>query len=53
MERGDSIYATYTTTGHTGTMIPLFAYGPGSERFAGMHTAAEVGATLKSLIRPD
>ena len=27
----------YTSEGHTGTMVPLFAAGPGAERFAGIH----------------
>ncbi len=27
----------FTTTGHTGIMIPVFAYGPGAINFAGMY----------------
>ncbi len=26
----------YTTTGHSGIMVPVFAYGPGAERFSGI-----------------
>ncbi|NIX19950.1 MAG: alkaline phosphatase, partial [Actinobacteria bacterium] len=30
------IVMRYATTGHTAAMIPLFAAGPGAERFAGI-----------------
>ncbi|WP_235297284.1 alkaline phosphatase [Portibacter marinus] len=33
----DSIAAAYTSDYHTATMIPVFAYGPGSEAFAGIY----------------
>ena len=33
----DSIVPAFTTTKHTGAMIPVFAYGPGSEKFAGIY----------------
>lgn len=41
----------YTTRGHTASMVPLFAYGAGAERFAGVRTHAEVGRILKEVIR--
>jgi alkaline phosphatase len=41
---------TFTTTGHTATMVPLFAYGPGSERFNGIQDNARVGQTLIELL---
>jgi alkaline phosphatase len=28
---------TFSTNGHTATLIPVFAYGPGSEEFAGVY----------------
>jgi alkaline phosphatase len=28
---------TFSTTGHSATLIPVFAYGPGSEEFAGIY----------------
>jgi alkaline phosphatase len=40
----------FTTTGHTATMVPLFAYGPGSERFNGIQDNARVGQTLIELL---
>jgi len=33
----DSLVTAFTSTYHTGTMIPVFAYGPQSERFAGIY----------------
>jgi len=41
--------AHYTTTGHSGEMIPLFAAGPGAERFAGIHDNDDVGRILMDL----
>ena len=40
----------YTSEGHTGLMVPLFAAGPGSERFAGLRDNDEVGRILRSLL---
>lgn len=50
LERSDSVYAAYTTGGHTGTMVPMFAYGPGAGRFAGIHRNDAVGRMLKELM---
>jgi alkaline phosphatase len=41
----------FTTGSHTGTMIPLFAMGPGAERFGGIHNHAEVGRMLAEALR--
>jgi alkaline phosphatase len=41
--------AHYTTTGHTEEMIPLFAAGPGAQRFAGIHDNDEIGRILMDL----
>jgi alkaline phosphatase len=51
LERGDSVFAAYATGGHTGTMVPLFAYGPGAERFGGIRRNDEVGRALLELMR--
>lgn len=42
----------YVTTGHTATMLPLFAGGPGAERFGGILTNAEVGKLLRDAVAP-
>ncbi len=41
--------AHYTTTGHSEEMVPLFAAGPGAQRFAGIHDNDEVGRILMDL----
>ena len=34
---GDSTATSYSTGGHTPVMVPVFAYGPGAESFAGIY----------------
>ena len=34
--------AAFTTGGHTATMIPVFAYGPGSDRFGGIYDNTKI-----------
>lgn len=36
LETGE-VKAEFTTGGHTAVMVPVFAYGPGAEAFAGMY----------------
>ena len=31
-----TMQAIFTTTNHTGVMVPIFAYGPGADKFAGI-----------------
>lgn len=38
----DSISAAFTSTHHTGTMIPVFAFGPGAEMFSGIYENTEI-----------
>jgi len=35
--RMDSLVTAFTTDYHTATLIPVFAYGPGSEQFSGIY----------------
>lgn len=42
--------AAYTTVNHTASMVPLFARGPGAERFAGILPIDEVGRRLIAAI---
>lgn len=41
VNKGDTktgmVEGKFTTGSHTGVMIPVFAYGPGSEKFAGIY----------------
>jgi alkaline phosphatase len=43
----------WTTTGHTGVDVPLYATGPGSEQFHGVQQNEEVGQKLFQLLLPD
>lgn len=49
-EEADTTRASYTTRGHTMEMVPLFAAGPGAERFSGIRDNDEVGRTLRALV---
>jgi len=42
--RGDyrHIRPTFSTGGHTAALIPVFAYGPGAERFAGIYQNSDI-----------
>lgn len=41
----------YTTKGHTAALVPLFAEGPGAERFGGFRNNFEVGELLLEIAR--
>ncbi|MCB0661106.1 MAG: alkaline phosphatase [Saprospiraceae bacterium] len=38
----EEIIAAFTTKNHTGTMIPVFAYGPGASLFSGIYENTEI-----------
>ncbi|MGZ5445812.1 MAG: alkaline phosphatase [Thermoanaerobaculia bacterium] len=40
----------WSTTDHTATMIPIFAYGPGSAAFAGLQDNTDVGKKLRAAV---
>jgi alkaline phosphatase len=37
-----TVDAGYATTNHTGVMVPVFAYGPGSEEFRGIYDNTDI-----------
>lgn len=41
------VKAKYTTSDHTGVMVPVFAYGPGSEKFCGIYENTEIFFKMK------
>jgi alkaline phosphatase len=49
--REGGLAALYTTKGHTAEMVPLFAFGPGAERFGGIQDNYRVGQKLQELMR--
>jgi alkaline phosphatase len=40
----------YTTGGHTGLMVPVFAYGPGAKEFIGFLDNTDINKKIKELI---
>ena len=42
---------TYSTQSHTGALIPIFAAGPGAERFGGILDNYRVGELLMDIVR--
>jgi alkaline phosphatase len=49
--RTERLVADYTTVGHTGQMVPLFASGPGAANFGGMIDNHRVGQMLLEIVR--
>ena len=43
----DSLDMKFTTKGHTASMIPVFAYGPGSEMFGGLYENTDIFFRIK------
>ena len=41
----------FSSTGHDGIVVPLFAYGPHATDFAGVFENAEVGELIKNLLK--
>lgn len=50
-EQNGQLRALFSTDYHTGEMVPLFADGPGAERFAGIRENYEVGRLLMEIVR--
>lgn len=44
-------HLAYQTGGHTGALVPIFAAGPGAERFSGILDNDEIGRALIELVR--
>jgi len=40
--RMDSLVGAFTSSYHTGTMVPVFAYGPGAELFSGIYENTDI-----------
>ena len=41
----------FSTKGHDGIMVPIYAFGPHAEDFAGVHDNAEIGQIVKDLLK--
>lgn len=51
VETGRDFELKYTTGGHSGALVPLFASGPQAERFGGFRENYEIGRTLMEIVR--
>jgi alkaline phosphatase len=47
------IVMQYASGGHTGALLPLFAAGPGAERFGGIIRNDRVGLILMEIVREE
>lgn len=45
------VHLTFSTKGHTGTVVPIFAYGAGSDKFAGIFKNWEIPDIIEGLMR--
>ncbi len=46
----DSLITTFTSNKHTGDFVPVFAYGPGSEHFAGLYENKDIYHKMKKAL---
>ncbi len=47
---GQALNLDFTTHGHTATLVPVFAFGPGAEQFSGIYDNTAIGLRLRHLI---
>lgn len=45
-----NVYGNFSTNDHTAGMVPVFAYGPGSELFNGVYQNTEIHAKILKLL---
>lgn len=48
--RRDSIVGAFTSSYHTGTMVPVFAYGPGAELFSGIYDNTAIHQKMRQAL---
>jgi alkaline phosphatase len=49
--RGSDAKIHWSTKGHTGTPVPVYAFGPGAEHFAGVYDNTDVPKKMAQLLR--
>lgn len=47
----DSLKIAFTTDYHTATLVPVFAYGPGAEKFGGLFDNTDIYFKIRELFR--
>lgn len=48
--RSDSLVVSYSTLKHTGSLIPVFAFGPGASSFAGIYENTQIYFKIKNFL---
>ncbi|MCX6187800.1 MAG: alkaline phosphatase [Bacteroidetes bacterium] len=50
-ENKNTFKVNYSTLGHSGIMVPVFAFGPGAELFSGIYENTEIHYKFKKLLK--
>ncbi len=48
--KGGNVKVHWSTTGHTGSPVPIYAFGPGAEQFAGVHDNTKLSGKVARLM---
>ena len=48
---GQSVAVNYANTGHNGVALPVYAWGPGAEKFVGIYENAELSQMITEIIK--
>ena len=47
----EGLHLNFSTKGHTGTVVPVFAYGAGAKKFSGIFQNKELPGIIEGLIK--
>ena len=47
----EGLHLNFSTKGHTGTIVPVFAYGAGAEKFRGIFQNRELPGIIEGLMK--
>lgn len=50
-QQASRVMGVYVTNDHTPAMLPVYAYGPGAEKFTGIYNNTEIARRIKSMIK--
>lgn len=48
---GQSVAVNYANTGHNGVALPVYAWGPGAEKFVGIYENTELSQMIKEIMK--
>ncbi|MBO4565974.1 MAG: alkaline phosphatase, partial [Bacteroidales bacterium] len=46
-----TVMVNFSTSGHNGILVPVFAYGPRAEEFVGVHENGQVGQIISKILK--